>query len=120
MVEITQTQVPAHAQPSPALFFRLAVARLKVCWRSVVERVLSCRAGSRHKALAVRETAALGDRRFVSVIQFERQRFLIGSSPSSVTLLAQLPDESASGEMPSEATRERSAGERSGRERQGN
>jgi Flagellar biosynthesis protein, FliO len=42
------------------------------------------------KSLTVLETTSLGDRRFVSVIQFERQRFLIGSSPSSVTLLAQL------------------------------
>jgi len=61
-----------------------------------------CRAGSKRKALSVRETAALGDRRFVSVIQFERQRFLIASSPSSVTLLAQLPAESPSSEVTGE------------------
>jgi flagellar biogenesis protein FliO len=42
--------------------------------------------------LVVSETVALGDRRFVSVIKFEGQRFLIGSSASSVTLLARLPD----------------------------
>jgi flagellar biogenesis protein FliO len=47
--------------------------------------------------LFVRETAALGDRRFVSVIQFESRRFLIGSSAASVTLLAQLPDDSPTG-----------------------
>jgi hypothetical protein len=119
-VETTQRQMSTHSQSGPGLFFRRPAARLKVYWRSVVESVLSCRAARRHKALAVRETAALGDRRFVSVIQFERQRFLIGSGPSSVTLLAQLPDDSASGEMPGEATRERSAGERSGREGRGN
>jgi flagellar biogenesis protein FliO len=56
---------------------------------------LFCRFTKRpRKALSVRETDALGDRRFVSVIQFERQRFLIGSSPSSITLLSHLPDES--------------------------
>jgi|ERR1700722_8427397 flagellar biosynthesis protein FliO len=49
-------------------------------------------AASKRRVLVVRESAALGDRRFVSVIQFECQRFLIGCSPSSVTLLAQLPD----------------------------
>ncbi len=92
-MEITQTQIPIHAQPNSPRFFTIAADRLKVFWRSVV-----CRAGSKRKTLAVRETAALGDRRFVSVIQFERQRFLIGSSPSSVTLLSQLPDESPSGE----------------------
>lgn len=46
-----------------------------------------------HKKLSIRETASLGERRFVAVIQFERQRFLIGASPSSVTLLTQLPDD---------------------------
>jgi flagellar biogenesis protein FliO len=58
-------------------------ARLGAIWRSHKKR----------KALSVRETASLGERRFVAVIQFERQRFLIGASPSSVTLLTQLPDD---------------------------
>lgn len=99
-MEITQTQIPTHPRPNWSRLLALAAGRLKLVWRSVIWRSLSLvrRAGSKRKALAVRETAALGDRRFVSVIQFERQRFLIGSSPSSVTLLAQLPDESASGE----------------------
>ncbi len=77
----------------------LAAGRLLAWCRSVIGRVGIRRRG---KALAVRETAALGDRRFVSVIQFERQRFLIGSSPSSITLLAQLRDESAGGETSGE------------------
>jgi flagellar biogenesis protein FliO len=91
--EITRMQIPASASRC----FTLAVDRLKACWRSVVSG-----AGSKRKALAVRETAALGDRRFVSVIQFERQRFLIGSSSASVTLLAQLPDESVAEEITKE------------------
>jgi len=97
-MEITQTQIQTHSPPARALartFTRtstIAAGRFKVFWRSLV-----CRAGikRKRKTLFVRETAALGDRRFVSVVQFERQRFLIGSSPSAVTLLAQLPDESA-------------------------
>jgi len=47
----------------------------------------------KHRALAVTETAPLGERRLVAVVQFESSRFLVGASPSSVTLLAQLPDE---------------------------
>ena len=78
---------------------KLAAARLKCFWRSAIWTSLIRRAGNKRKTLSVCETAALGDRRFISVIQFERQRFLIGSSPSSVTLLSQLPDESASGEV---------------------
>lgn len=56
---------------------------------------------TKHKprSLSIRETAGLGERRFVAVVQFERQRFLIGGSPGSVTLLAELPrDEEATDE----------------------
>jgi len=60
---------------------------LEVLWQVVKARI--CRAP---KALVVSATAALGDRRMVSVVQFERQRFLIGCGHSSVTLLARLPD----------------------------
>jgi|SRR5271165_2387686 len=72
----------------------LVGARLQALWHWLIGG-----AGIRlhRKALAVCETTALGDRRFVCVIRFEHQRFLIGSSPSSVTLLAQLPDEIAGG-----------------------
>lgn len=83
-MEITETYMPRRA---PRLF-TTAAACLKDVWHFAVRRMRSPR-----KTLAVRETTALGDRRFVSVIQFERQRFLVGSSPSSVTLLARLPDD---------------------------
>jgi flagellar biogenesis protein FliO len=97
------------SRPNSPDFFTLAAARLKVLcsmtWKSVVGR-----ARGQSKMLSVRETAALGDRRFVSVIQFERQRFLIGSSPSSVTLLAQLPDRPSIGEETREES-EKTTGE---------
>jgi len=106
-MEITQTRTQPSSPVAPALARRLAqmsalaAACLKVFWRSAIWRSLPllCRAASKRKTLAIRETAALGDRRFVSVIQFERQRFLIGSSPAAVTLLAQLPDVSPSPEV---------------------
>ena len=111
-MEITQTQIPTQSRPNASRWLALAGARLKLVWRSLVWQSLVWRSmiwrslplslvrrsGRKRKTLAVRETTALGDRRFVSVIQFERQRFLIGSSPSSVTLLAQLPNEPASSE----------------------
>jgi flagellar biogenesis protein FliO len=57
------------------------------------------RSQGKRRALVVKETASLGERRFVAVVQFERQRFLVGASPGSVALLAQLPDaESPEGE----------------------
>ncbi len=117
-MELTRSQIRTHTRPHPPLVralartLTLAAARLEVVWRSAlwrswvrrswVRRSWVCRAGSKRKELSVRETAALGDRRFVCVIQFERQRFLIASSPSSVTLLAQLSDESPSSEVTGE------------------
>jgi flagellar biogenesis protein FliO len=109
-MEITQT--PSQTSPPLAAALarifthtcRLAAARLKVFSYFIVSAIVRIsRAGIKRqrKALSVRETAALGDRRFVSVIQFERQRFLIGSSPNSVTLLSQLPDDFA-GREPTE------------------
>jgi hypothetical protein len=67
-------------------------------WKSLIRKSWAFRIRVRRprKQLSIRETAALGDRRFVSVIQFERRRFLIGSSPSSITLLSRLPDECGS------------------------
>ena len=107
-MELTRSPIRTRTRPGPALVdalartITLAAARLKVAWRSARWRSWVCRAGSKRKALSVRETAALGDRRFVCVIQFERQRFLIASSPSSVTLLAQLPDDSPGSEVTGE------------------
>ncbi len=106
-MEITQTRIATQGQPNSPRVLALVAARLKVFWRSETWRSttwrsslwksLVGRAGRRRKTLFVRETAALGDRRFVSVIQFERQRFLVGSSPSSITLLSPLPDEPVNG-----------------------
>lgn len=80
-MEISRTNPFASA--ALARISTLLSARLGAIWRSQKKRT----------ALSVRETASLGERRFVAVIQFERQRFLIGASPSSVTLLTQLPDD---------------------------
>jgi len=105
-VEITRRLT----RPNSPDFFTLAAARLKVfcsvTWSSFVSRTRSQR-----KMLSVGESAALGDHRFVSVIQFERQRFLIGSSPSSITLLAQLPDRPSNGEEVREESKKESGEE---------
>ncbi len=63
-------------------------AKLVALWRTQRKR----------RSLLVKETLGLGERRFVAVIQFERQRFLIGGSPGSVTLLSCLADDETLGE----------------------
>jgi flagellar biogenesis protein FliO len=42
------------------------------------------------KLLRLTETLSLGERRFIAVVEFERQKFLIGGTASSVCLLARL------------------------------
>jgi flagellar biogenesis protein FliO len=43
------------------------------------------------RQLYLRETLALGERRFIAVVEFERQKFLIAGTGSSVAMLTALP-----------------------------
>jgi len=61
--------------PSMARWFE----RKKQAWRSRLPR-----------QLCLRETLALGERRFVAVVEFEQQKFLIGGTGSSLSMLANL------------------------------
>ena len=45
------------------------------------------------RQLRLRETLALGERRFIAVVEFERQKFLIAGTGSSVAMLAALPND---------------------------
>jgi flagellar biogenesis protein FliO len=45
------------------------------------------------RVLIVRDTASLGEKRFVAVVEVGSERYLIGGSANSVTLLASLRDE---------------------------
>jgi len=55
------------------------------------ERVL--RLGRRApRRLRLCESLPLGERRFVAVVEFEAERFLLGGTPSSMVLLSRLAD----------------------------
>jgi len=45
------------------------------------------------RQLRLQETLALGERRFLAVIEFERQKFLIAGTGNSVAMLTPLPME---------------------------
>ncbi len=47
-----------------------------------------------HRRLRLAETLPLGERRFVAVLEFERERFLLGGTASSLVLLTRLSGES--------------------------
>jgi len=57
-------------------------------WLSLFWRKASVR--GRVRRLRLSESLPLGEKRFVAVIQFESERFLIGGGPSTVNLLARL------------------------------
>lgn len=46
--------------------------------------------GAGGSSLKIEETLALGDRRFVSILRAEEERFLIALAPGGITLLARL------------------------------
>lgn len=85
-------QIQSHTTATARHFVTIVFERLRDCGRFLASRVTVTR---KRNALTVRETVSLGDRRFVCVVEFECRRYLIGSSPSSVTLLSQLPDQFA-------------------------
>jgi flagellar biogenesis protein FliO len=58
------------------------------------------------RQLRLRETLALGERRFIAVVEFERQKFLIAGTGSSVAMLAALPNEGGQEPWQPGATRE--------------
>ena len=53
--------------------------------------------GSGGSRLKVEETLALGDRRFVSILKVDDERFLIALSPSNVSLMTRLDSVEAGG-----------------------
>jgi flagellar biogenesis protein FliO len=66
--------------------------RLAVLWARV--RRMSARTPKR---LRLCESLPLGERRFVAVVEFENERFLLGATGTSLTLLSRL--ESAGGDQ---------------------
>jgi len=61
--------------------------RLFALWARILR--LSRRAPKR---LRLCESLPLGERRFVAVVEFEQNRFLLGGTPSSLVLLSRLED----------------------------
>jgi hypothetical protein len=59
-------------------------------YRTILNWIERRRAGGVVPCLRVTETISLGEKRFVSVVHVDGQRFLIGGSASNVALLMQL------------------------------
>lgn len=64
------------------------VAALKNLWQWSTHAVKI----RKPRRLRVCETLSLGDRRFLAVIEFDRQEFLVGGTGSSLELMARLQE----------------------------
>ncbi len=80
-LELTHAMLQQSAAPqtaTPSLF------------RTIADWFERRRQGAMGSKLRVAETISLGEKRFVSVVHVDGQRFLIGGSASNVALLTQL------------------------------
>ena len=59
-------------------------------WEWIRGRLAGIRVHRAPRRLRLCETLALGEKRFVAVIEFEGQQFLVGGAAASVNLLARL------------------------------
>jgi hypothetical protein len=68
--------------------------RLETAWMTALKeawgRARRALGPRKARRLRVRETLSLGDKRFLAVIEFDRQEFLVGGSGNSFALLARL------------------------------
>jgi flagellar biogenesis protein FliO len=60
------------------------------CWEWIRGVLAGVRVRKAPRRLRLCESLALGEKRFVAVIQFDTQQFLVGGGASSVNLLARL------------------------------
>jgi flagellar biogenesis protein FliO len=75
----------AQSPPQPKTVVSKIVAALR--------RVLSVAAsGRRERLLRVRETLSLGDKRFIAVVEYGREKFLVAGTPQNISLLQRLDD----------------------------
>jgi flagellar biogenesis protein FliO len=77
----------AARELSPGQWFVDVLLR---CWSQIHKLLASRQAAKKH--LRICETAPLGDKRFVAVVQVDHERFLVGGAANSVALLAKLAD----------------------------
>lgn len=74
----------------PTAYFDRLIGTLTKAWDWLRQR---SRAQQQSKRLSVSEMTQLGEKRFVAIIQADGQRFLIGGTSGTVSLLATLPED---------------------------
>jgi len=90
------------------ILLRRALSGAEALLRTIPPGMIATR---RERRLRLCETLSLGEKRFLAVVQVERQEFLVGGSGNSICLLAQLPTPPAS---PSRASGQIASGSQQG------
>jgi len=72
-----------EAPPSGSLVLRAAAALQRFLSRAATAR--------RERKLRLCETLPLGEKRFLAVVQVNRQQFLVGATANAISLLKELP-----------------------------
>jgi flagellar biogenesis protein FliO len=81
-------------QKAPIGWFAAAMAQLFATVREASRHIRVRRAV---RSLRVCESVAVGDRRFLLVVQCERRRYLLGAASNSITLLDRLDKQAEPG-----------------------
>lgn len=71
----------------------------KESWLWLIGVARSIRTVPAHRRLRLAETLSLGEKRFVAVVEFEHQQFLIAGTSQTVNLLARLGEPSDFGQQ---------------------
>ncbi len=80
-------------QDNRAAWWSPAKDALQQSWRWMRRLQRRAVAGQRQRRLRLRETLPLGEKRFLAVVQFEHEQFLVGGTGQSLSLLARLGSE---------------------------
>ena len=78
--------------PSVEKLYRAAASGLANAQRCLVRN-------RRERRLRLCETLSLGEKRFLAVVEFQRQEFLVGGTGSSIVLLTRLSGEPITAEL---------------------
>lgn len=90
---------PANATVGPRIdreAFRMVCVRVRLACKDWVRRQWARRSAAHTEKLRLEHSLGLGERRTVFVLAVEGRRFLVGSTPQSVTLLAELSSDGQS------------------------
>ena len=61
-------------------------------WAALLGRIRALAAGHRQRRLRLCETLSLGEKRFVAVVEYGRQRFLLAGTQQNISLLQRLDE----------------------------